>query len=323
MKDLLNKEIILKVTGEVQESNIDDFKIAADIALSNINTELVTDQDFGQAKEDIISCEAIEKKLAQLVQDITTSSKSIAEATQTVEQYREAFRQKRLAMNNLVKKEEISRKKKIVQGGVKQVKDKLKDSPAAHGFSINIPAIQEAIKGKRSLAKMQEAVDGVVASEIFRLSGIENTYKVNMAHIERVEQDFPGLFPDKKNLALKPDEVVESEIKSRVAEYQLKQQQKAEAERKEEDEKQKAEDAAKVRGKDEQERNTPKPVQHEISPLIPNTPPMPDQPPMPTTTEPEYHTLEVTVVGSLDVARSVKNMVVGLDSVIDCNILKG
>lgn len=232
MKDIASKEIVLRVTGEVQEANIYEIEKGVLAGIAAIKTELVTDQDFGEAKEIVKSCKALEDKIGIALNEAVMSMETVAEVKKVAESLQTKLRETRLSLNKKVSSEEARRKSEITNGGITKVKEHLEKSNVAHAFSVNIGDINSAIKNKRSLEKMQEAVDAVVSEQITAIDTLETLFQENTVTISKAEEEYPGLFPDIKKLAVSSKEVVEVTITSRVNEFKFKQQQKEEAERK-------------------------------------------------------------------------------------------
>jgi hypothetical protein len=215
------KQLILKISGEVQQSNLAEFEEAALLVIGAINTDLQTDEDFAEAEQNVKSCKAIEVRIAQARQDAIMQTADIAALIQTTERLEAKFRQTRLMLDGKVKTEKEQRKNEIINAGRNHIQGLLVTSPVKHGFVVDNKAFTEAAKGKRSLAKIEEAVREVVTAEEFRLASLEETYQLNIIKINKAEEEYPGLFPDKSNISLSPGEVVDSQIESRIATFRF------------------------------------------------------------------------------------------------------
>ena len=231
MKDVENKQLVLRITGSVQQSNLKEFESAAMSVIAGIKTDLQTDDDFAEAENNIKSCKLIEIRVGQARNDALQSTKEIADLVNAVERIERKFRDTRLTLERQVKNEKEKRKSEIVAEAVRKIEKSLSLSRVKHGFSVNFQAINEAVKGKKSISKMREAVEEVVVVQLAELSVLEANFAANTIEIERSESEFPGLFPDKKNLALSDPEVVTAMIEARVTNFKYQQEMKAKAER--------------------------------------------------------------------------------------------
>jgi hypothetical protein len=306
MIDIQSTELILRVTGEVQASNIKEFETQALLYIDQIKTELVTDQDFAEAKQVVKSCKVAEDRIANALQQAVMSMETVAEVKAIAEKLQVKLRDTRLMLDKKVKTEEVLRKNEIVNAGIKKVTDHLEESQVQHAFSVDIAAIKDATKNKRSLDSMRESVTAVADEQIVKINDMETLYLENFVTIQKTEAEYPGLFPDAKRIAVSSAEVVEAQISSRVNKYLFDMQQKKEAERvaKEETERKEAERIAREKAEKEVKEDTallepPSFAQQEEEPEPPsfaNTEYSDPEPPSFTTqSEPEQTTIDLRV----------------------------
>jgi len=227
------QQLVIKVTGQVVSSNLAEFEKQALAVLSSINTKLETDDDFAEAEQSIKDCQLVENRIFQARQDALNNTADIAALIATTERLEAKYREMRLLLTRNVKTEKERRKTDIVTNAKNVLQGLVLRSPVKHNFQIDMKSIQDAIKGKRFIAKMQEAVDEVIEAETLRLAEMENNFNFNIDKIVAAEHEFPGLFPDKNTIALGVPETVTALISGRVADYRLKQEEKARREREE------------------------------------------------------------------------------------------
>lgn len=225
------QQLIIKVTGQVVSSNLAEFEQQALTVLSSINTKLETDEDFAEAEQNVKDCQLIENRICQARNDALNNTADIAALIQTTERLEGKYREMRLLLTRNVKTEKERRKNDIINGAKVILQGLVLQSPVKHGFQIDLKAIQEAIKGKRFIAKMQEAVDAVIETETLRLAEMETNFLANSDRIEFSEKEWPGLFPDRNTVALGLPETVTALIAGRVADHRLKMEAKARKER--------------------------------------------------------------------------------------------
>jgi hypothetical protein len=235
MELLTGKELIVRVSGAIEQSNLAEFEADALAVIKSINLALETDEDFATAKQNIKDCKTIADRIHNARQDALNSTKAISDMVTTTERLELAFDRVRLDLTGKVTSEEKRRKGEITGAATKAIEEIVAISPVKFAFSIDYTAINGAIKNKRSLKSMEESVAAVLESEKTRLSTLEETYKTNLAAIEQSEIEFLGLYADKKNLALSPIEVVAAQISSREATARLKAETDARKKREDED----------------------------------------------------------------------------------------
>jgi len=237
MKELEGTELVLRISGAVEQSNLKEFEDQALAVIEGINTDLETDEDFAEAEKNIKGCQLIENRIATARSTALASTEAIAALIQTTERLEAKFRETRLMLSKMVVKEKLRRVSEIVDRAVFYLESLLKTSPVRHGFVINKMAIHNAVKGKKSITKMEDAVSAVIDSEGRRVFEMETNFVNNLEKITEAESEWPGLFPDRQNIALSAPETVEALILARVADHRMKvaekeRREKEEAERK-------------------------------------------------------------------------------------------
>lgn len=152
--------------GIAIHSNLDAFKLAAQELVKMSECELVTDQDFENAKERIKECEKAEKNIASLVERVLGELGDANKFKQDMESIKEWIRKSRLNQSNKVAARDKDRRREIMQDG--------SNALAAFIASINeklspivLPLITAdfaaAIKGKSKFENMISAVNDEVA----------------------------------------------------------------------------------------------------------------------------------------------------------------
>lgn len=215
------RELIVKISGKVQKTNFKEFEESTLARIAEINTDLVTDEDFGEAEVTIKSCKLAEQRIAQAKQDGINDTADIAKLFATMEKLSDKIRDTRLSLEKIVKTEKSNRKATIIHKGTSRVDEALVTSPVAHSFHTDTNAIRDAVKGKRSIEKMQEAVDLVVESQLKELGEAETLFVSNCDSINEEMEEYHGLFPDWKILAVSSEEVVTATIESRINKFKL------------------------------------------------------------------------------------------------------
>ena len=238
MKELEGTELVLRITGSVEQSNLKEFETQALEVIAGINTKLETDQDFADADVNIKGCQTMEARISTARSTALANTAAIAELIKTTERLEEKFRETRLSLSKLVVKEKDRRKAEVMTAVRDRLSDRLINSPVRHGFIANHTAITDAAKNRRSLKNLEEAVNEVIDAEILRLAGMEVSFAANLAKIEEADAQWPGLFHDKQNMALSAPETVDAVVAGRIADHRLRVAEKA---RKEQEEKERKE----------------------------------------------------------------------------------
>tara|TARA_R110000787_G_scaffold10252_2_gene34938 strand:+ start:1903 stop:2817 length:915 start_codon:yes stop_codon:yes gene_type:complete len=168
MNSVMNlPELVVIVEGKVKESNLPMFKGAVESYVCNINEVLTEDDHFGQAVVDIKSLVEAESLIEEEKKKAIAQTLSIDELTRTMDFVKEMVRSKRLTLQRLVKDEKESirlRKVTAALDTMAALKATL-ESKLIDIYAINLdafydkPNFERAMKGLKSLASMDEAID--------------------------------------------------------------------------------------------------------------------------------------------------------------------
>lgn len=307
------KELIVRVSGSVQESNLDSFKESALEFIGNIKTELVTDDDFADASENVKACKDAESKLSKTIDDVLNQTDDVRNIITTLSEIQGQLKKTRLNLDKQVKSEKEKRKNESVKNGVGALTTIYSNSDIS--FHLGTPdksIVLDVVKGKKTIKGMDEAVVALIESEKERINGMVDNFHSNLALIG--DADIQSLFHDREKLALKTESEVRSEIKARETQYQLEQKEKEEKERVEREK-----EAEKVVSVEE-------PAQQEIAPEPKIAPPpveepkndIPEPPSLPSKSAEQKHVITAVVSGGENLAVKIArylNEVEGVESV--------
>jgi putative phage-type endonuclease len=221
----------IEVTGMVTNSNLDAFKAHALDVIGAINRDLVTDQDFADAEQAVKWCGDVEDKLKAAKQHALSQTESIDRLFSTLDGITAEARRTRLELDRLVKAMKEQRRLEI--------KASAESAFAAHIAAINkrlgkvqLPPIRAdfaaVMKGKRTIATLQDAADTELARVKIEASAIAEAIETNLASLRTLAADHAFLFSDAQHLVLKDNEALEAIIKSRIADHEAEEKAKAE-----------------------------------------------------------------------------------------------
>ncbi|MDP3273414.1 YqaJ viral recombinase family protein [Limnobacter sp.] len=208
----------IELVGQVANTNLPVFKEVALAVLNEINTTLVTDEDFASAEKTVKWCSDVESRLASAKQHALSQTATIEELFRTVDEISEMTRQKRLTLEKLVKTQKEAIRLGIVKAAAEQwalfhsqVNDDL-------GISAELvsPDFNAAVKGKRTVSSIQDAVDTALANA--KAAGNEKALLIgkNLKQFEELTQGHAALFFDKAQLVQKPVDVMTALIEQRI-----------------------------------------------------------------------------------------------------------
>ena len=236
--------LFVQVEGKVLSSNLDSFKAAASAMIAKIKTDLQTDQDFADAEAMTKHLKQGEERLEQAKSAAIAQTASIDALFRTVDQISSEMRQKRLQLKKLVKAQKENIKEGLVlkaRAELRAFEDELNATLCDGLLDYRQVNFADAIKGKKLLSSMQDAVSDMLSSSKIdaqqHASRIAGMLKALDTHGAR------HLFPDIRAIAKDPPEpsIFLESIEYRKAEEKRREQaaiqaaidaQKAEDERK-------------------------------------------------------------------------------------------
>lgn len=156
--------LVVQVEGRVLSTNLAAFKARAQTFIDSIKTELVTDQDFADADKMVKFLKDGVEKLELAKQQALAQTASIDELFRTVDAIGAQMRDKRLALEKLVKAEKEIRKTEIVRTAQMELASyitKLNDRIGGNwmpGTLCTAARFAEAVKGLKTLDSMRDKV---------------------------------------------------------------------------------------------------------------------------------------------------------------------
>lgn len=238
----------IEVTGKVTASNLVEFKETALAAIRSVNRDLKTDQDFADADKAVKWCADVETRLASAKEHALSQTASIDALFKAIDDISAEARRVRLELDKLVtrrktevKEEAVDRARKALAFHVATLNAEL--SPAH--LSLPLADFAGAIKGKRSIDSMQEALDTTLANAKITADAAARDIRKNLLVFKESAAGFEFLFADVAQLVHRPPfdfgalvqgridahKVAEAEKARKAQEAEAQRQQQAEAAR--------------------------------------------------------------------------------------------
>lgn len=222
----------IQIRGEVTVSNLPEFKEAAETFISNINTNLQTDEDFVKAEATIKFCDEVEKKIESAKAAAIGQTQSIDQLMRTMDFIEESIRSKRLTLTKLVKTQKDKIKLEAINNGLKKCiahTHEIHSEFTSIDFSklsqsiFSIVNFETACKNKRTIDSLHNAVDTEVASIKIKLDELARVVRKNLTYLP---EDL-SIFRDLQSIITKPEEDFKLLVESRLAEQKRKEEEAA------------------------------------------------------------------------------------------------
>jgi len=242
----------IELTGMVTASNLKVFEQSALAVIDSVKTTLTTDQDFADAKKAVKWCGDVEEAVAAAKKQALSQTQSIDELFSSLDRISAHARETRLKVDKLVKAQELLVKTNIKQKAEQALTDHVTAINKTLG-KVTLPAVTAdfagAMKNKRTIASLQDAVDTELARAKIDASQIGDSIRNNLASLDELAVDYMFLFNDVQQLVMKANDDLVALIKVRISEHQKAEEEKAEAQREQirKEELQRIEDEAKAK----------------------------------------------------------------------------
>lgn len=224
----------LEVTGMVTASNLAEFKEHALSVFAGINRELTTDQQFADAEKTVKWCGEVESRLSAAKEHALSQTQSIDALFKTIDDISAEARSVRLELDKLVTRRKVEIKEGIILKGKKAYEDHiaaLKQETDGAWIALPSPDFAGAAKGKRTMASIQDGIDTVLANAKIAADASAKAIRANLACIKEDAAGFEFLFSDKLVLISKPLDDLKLVIKTRIADHQVAEAARLDAER--------------------------------------------------------------------------------------------
>lgn len=231
--------LVIQIRGEVATSNLPAFQARAERFIASIKTDLVTDQDFADAEATVKFCEKAEGDLEQAKRAALEQTADIAEVMRTIDLIAEQLRAKRLTLARTVKD-----KKELIKAGIlASVKQAFAEHVAALECEIaplrlvfQARDFAGAMKNKRTLATLQDAVDTELANAKIAVDQVAAGVRGRLAWYRLHAAQHEFLFADLQAAIQKPDEDFQMLVRARIDNHKRIEAEKAEQARQQQEE---------------------------------------------------------------------------------------
>lgn len=226
----------IQIRGEVVTSNLPAFKAEAEQFIANINTKLVSDEDFVNAEAMVKYCGDTEKRIDAAKEAAIAQTADIADIMRTLDYIKGELRTKRLSLDNDIKAQKEAIRLAIITAAKLALSEYVKAleveiEPIRLVF--NQPDFAVAMKGLKKLDSIYNAVDTALSQAKAMLSELAGDMRLKLAWIKTAYVGYELLFHDLQSLIAKPMDDMQLAVTTRI-----ESQKKAEAERVEEVERQ-------------------------------------------------------------------------------------
>lgn len=231
--------IIYQVTGtEISSNIVDCLDIITQRSQFEMTRVLETDQDF--ADKDQLNKATIKARasLKTMLKEVEGKFVSYSEFATVAAQIDSVMQKMQTHGEKQVKQAKADKKRAIENQGLSEISAHISEinlaiNPIVLSSLMNCEInITVAMKGKRTIESLQNAVDEVVAHFKIDSNNICERVKVNLTTLREMAGDYKFLFTDTPQLVIKDNEDLVAVIKTRIADHKQAEEKKLEDERK-------------------------------------------------------------------------------------------
>lgn len=223
-----------KLNGLALTSNLDVFKVEAERLVEESKRPLATDQDFADREALNKVFKESEDKIALIREQVVGEFQDIDRFCRELGHIGELIRQARLNGEKQVKARKEAIRLEIQQKAEWSFQSYV-DAINARLGTVRLPALRPdiagAMKGKKTLASLQDAADTAVAQAKIEADRLTKQIEANLSLLRELGAGHDFLFADAQQLVQKEAGDLALVIQARIAEHQAKEAARLDAER--------------------------------------------------------------------------------------------
>ena len=221
--------IIIKLSGEIQSSNFNEWQEIFYDELKSFKQELETDNDFAQAVKNIKWCKSAEKALKSAKESAIRQASDIEQLFDEIDEVISQARETRLKLNKQVKNQKEEIKDKVAIEGVVRMTELL--AQQSDDFNLldnsmftNKENFLSAISGSRGITGAKERVNTLCLNYGNQISQRASEVQNKATIIDSQAFGYSALFQDRGYLLGLQLDDLNREIDSRIATYTANQE---------------------------------------------------------------------------------------------------
>ena len=202
MRALTLPKLAVSAKAELISNNLPEFEKAFEENIEKLKYELITDDDFIQAKADIKSLKDAEDQLKAVDEEIVNGSADLKTVRESLSSMADKMRSIRLARSKEVKEEDAKKQLAIVEAALALI-----DHPQRETFRSMVEGGTKSKKTLKSKTDGANLVADSIAKSILASRAVLDEF---------ADAHGPLLIPDRSNLELEPASNVQDKLAARL-----------------------------------------------------------------------------------------------------------
>jgi len=242
--------LFVHARGEITEHNMEAFGLALTGRLAEVRSiELVTDQDFSNAKDAAKQFRDTAKAIALSKEAMLAQTETIGEAARKMDAWAKDLNATALQLEKDVEREDLAKKAEMVGAANNALTAHIAQLEAETvPIKLNLlsPRFADAIKGKRNYTAMQDAINTALANATIAADFCAKDIRSKLAWCKENAAGMDALFPDLPQIITKQMDDFTLLISTRIDTHKAEQDKRIEEERQRIQKEEEAKAAAKV-----------------------------------------------------------------------------
>jgi len=218
-------QLTIKLTGEIEASNFDEWKNELVYIIKQSVTNLVSDDDFVRAQKRAVLLKDAERALKRAKQSAIEQTGEIHRLFSAIDLIAEEARQARLSLERQINRRKLEIKSQIVESGLEKVRRFIDAQPEDFHHIDIAPYVdrgrfESAIRGRSGTSGVQFAIDQLCSQIVGEVAQKTAEVTRNRARIEALPDLHRLLFQDWRTLIGHPEQVLDAEVRSRILRYE-------------------------------------------------------------------------------------------------------
>jgi len=215
-------ELVIKLTGEIQSSNFDEWKTDLIAQIQSTRTELTTDDEFAAAVEHVKQFRKAEKALKAAKQSALEQAADIQALFAAIDEVAAEARAARLTLERQIKTRKQELKEAAITAGTDAINAVLSAQDAdfqlidSHEF-LDVQLLKAAVKGRGSLKTMEKAIAKVTDGITEAIEQRATEVSANATLLDGIKNEHITMFQDRAALLSMSTETLKSTISERLA----------------------------------------------------------------------------------------------------------
>ena len=198
-------QLVIELTGEIRNSNFDEWKRSLIAQVQSIKTELVTDDDFGIATRHVRLLKSAERTLKDAKQSAIEQAADIQNLFAAIDQVAEEARQARLSLERQIRARKQEIKEQLLQSGIETIQDFVAQQNSDfqllnHSSYLDRNRFVSAAKGKTGTRTVELAIRKLCDQIKLEISQKATEIASNREAIDTLPSRYKPLFQDQDSL---------------------------------------------------------------------------------------------------------------------------